>query len=254
MRERTHLRWGGGGSNATGVDSVYTLEEKLYLTSPVFVRNALGKLLRDRFGPDYDRLNRFFRESERSDTTQIRAIQEERLSLVVSHAYETVPHCRRLTDGLGLKPSDLTRVEDLPTPPVLTKDVIRANLDDLISTAVDRRRIRKVSTSGTTGDAVSFYWDRAVDVVNNACLWCGRRWAGFEFGELYATLLGKMITAPKRKSPPFWRFKRGWDQMLMSLHHPTLDNIPCYIGALRDSGVVALRAAGPGAAADGGEG
>ena len=247
MKKRAHLRRDRGGSNLTGVKSLYTLEEKLYLASPVFVQNALvsyrgRKLLRDRFGPEYDRLYRFFRESERFDAAQIRAYQEERLGLVVSHAYETVPHYRRLMDGLGLKPSDLTRVEDLPKLPVLTKDVIRANLDDLISTAVDRRRIRKVSTSGTTGDAVSFYWDRAVDVVNNVCLWRGRSWAGFEFGEPYATLLGKMITAPERKSPPFWRFNRAWNQMLMSPHHLSVGNLPRYIRALRDHGVVALEA------------
>ena len=49
---------------------MHTLEEKLYLTSPVFVQNALvsyrgRKLLRERFGPEYERWDRFFRESER---------------------------------------------------------------------------------------------------------------------------------------------------------------------------------------------
>jgi hypothetical protein len=70
MRERTHLRWGGGRSNATGVKDVHALEEKPYLTSPVLVQNALvsyqgRKLLCHRFGPEYDRPDRFFRESER---------------------------------------------------------------------------------------------------------------------------------------------------------------------------------------------
>ncbi len=247
MRERTNLRWGGGGNNATGVESVYTLEERLYLKSPVFVQNALvshrgRKLLRGRFGPEYDRWDRFFAESERLDAAALRDYQNERLRVIVSHAYETVPYYRSLMDGLKLEPSDLTRVEDLPKLPVLTKDVIRENLADMISSAVNHRRIRKVFTSGTTGDAVNFYWDRAVDVVNNACLWRARRWAGFEFGEPYATLLGKLIMAPERKSPPFWRFNRAWNQMLMSSHHMTMDNLPHYIGALRDSGVVALDA------------
>jgi phenylacetate-CoA ligase len=227
------------------VESVYTLEERLYLKSPVFVQNALvsyrgRKLLRERFGPEYERWDRFLGESERFDAARLRDYQNERLGVIVSHAYETVPYYRRLMDGLKLSPSDLTRVEDLPKLPVLTKDVIRANLTDMISSAVDRRRIRKIFTSGTTGDAVNFYWDRTVDVVNNACLWRARRWAGFEFGEPYATLLGKLIMAPERKSPPFWRFNRGWNQMLMSSHHLTLDNLPHYIGALRDAGVVAL--------------
>ncbi|MCK5596664.1 MAG: hypothetical protein KAJ04_04375, partial [Candidatus Eisenbacteria sp.] len=155
---------------------MYTLEERLYLKSPVFVQNALvsyrgRKLLHERFGPEYERWERFLDESERFDAARLRDYQDERLGVIVSHAYETVPYYRRLMDGLKLTPSDLTRVEDLPKLPVLTKDVIRANLTDMISSAVDRRRIRKIFTSGTTGDAVNFYWDRTVDVVNNACLW-----------------------------------------------------------------------------------
>ncbi|MFH1690674.1 MAG: hypothetical protein ABIE42_10645 [Candidatus Eisenbacteria bacterium] len=247
MRDRTYLRWGGGGTNATGVASVYTLEERLYLQSPTFVQNALvshrgRRLLRERFGPEYDRWDRFFRESERLDAAGLRRYQEERLRAVVAHAYETVPYYRKLMDGLKLRPSDLTRVEDLPKLPVLTKDVIRANLEDMVSSTVDRRHVRKVFTSGTTGDAVDFYWDQVVDVVNNACLWRGRRWAGFEFGQPYATLLGKLIMAPERKRPPFWRFNRSWNQMLMSSHHLAPENLPSYIGALRDAGVVALDA------------
>ena len=247
MRDRTYLRWGGGGTNATGVESVYTLEERLYLKSPTFVQNALvshrgRRLRRERFGPVYDRWNEFFRESERLDAAGLRQYQEERLRVVVAHAYETVPYYRGLMDGLKLKPHDLTRVEDLPKLPVLTKDVIRANLDDLLSTAVDRRRVRKVYTSGTTGDAVNFYWDRGVDIVNNACLWRGRRWGGLEFGQPYATLLGKLIKAPERKRPPFWRFNRSWNQMLLSSHHMTPANLPRYIDAMRDHGVVALDA------------
>ena len=247
MRDKVHLRWGGGGSNATGVESVYTLEEKLYLSSPVFVQNALvsyrgRQLLRDRFGSGYDELDGLFRESERYDADRLRSYQEERLALVVSHAYETVPYYRRLMDGLKLKPADITTPDDLPKLPVLTKEVIRANLEDMVSTSVDRKRIRKVFTSGTTGDAVYFYWDREVDVINNVCLWRARRWAGVEFGDPYATLLGKLIMDPMRTSPPFWRFNRSWNQMLMSSHHLTVENLPHYLRAIRENGIVALDA------------
>ncbi len=64
MRERTHLRWGGGRSNATGVKDVHALEEKPYLTSPVLVQNALvsyqgRKLLREPVVPGgVDRVER----------------------------------------------------------------------------------------------------------------------------------------------------------------------------------------------------
>ncbi len=245
MGPKRRLRQGVADTDAAEVMRVYSLEERMYLKSPAFLQNALvsyqgRKILKERFGHDYDSFASFLARSERFDRGQLRDYQNERLGVVVSHAYDAVPYYRRLMDGLGLKPSDITTVDDLVKLPVLTKDDIKANMDDMISTASDRRRIKEVYTSGTTGNMVTFYWDRAVDVVNNACLWRARRWAGFEFGQPYATLLGKLVVSPMQRRPPFWRFNRVWNQMIMSPHHLHRENLPYYLDALRDHGIAAL--------------
>jgi phenylacetate-CoA ligase len=223
----------------------YSLQEKLYQRSPIPVQNLAvsywgRKLYRQRFGPEYERWAEFLERSERFSAEEHRRYQEERLSAIVRHAYETVPYYRRLFDGLSLRPDDITAVEDLTKLPVLTKAEVREHLEEMVSTALSRREITKVFTSGTTGDVVHFYWDRGIDFVNNACLWRSRRWAGFEFGEPYATLLGKMVAPLEQKRPPFWRVNRKWNQLFMSPHHLAAANVPLYIEALRDFGAVAL--------------
>lgn len=223
------------------------MEERLYLRSPVFLQNALvsyqgRKLLRERFGSGYAEWDGFLRKSERSAPALIKHYQDERLRFMIAYVHQHVPYYRRVMDERGLEPSDITTAEDLVKLPVLTKTDIRENSEALVSTAMSRRSMRKVYTSGTTGHAVNFFWDRTIEVVNNACLWRARRWAGLRFGDPYATLLGKMVAAPYRKSPPFWRVNRPWNQLFMSPHHLTEENLAHYIGALRDFGAVALDA------------
>lgn len=223
----------------------YSFEERVYRGSPLPVQNLMiayqgRKIYRERFGPGYERFSRFLERSERFSSEEHRQYQEERLAAIVEHAYGTVPYYRRLFDRLGLGPSDVTTVEDLMKLPVLTKSDIRANLEDMVSTALSRREITKKYTSGTTGDVVHFYWDRAIGVINNACLWRGRRWGGFEFGDPHATLFGTMVVPLEQKRPPFWRFNRRWNQVFLSAHHMSSENLHHYIEMMRSTGVVAL--------------
>ncbi len=223
------------------------VQQRLYYMLPVSLQNAMisrhGRRIRaERFGPDFERASAFLAESEWWSLDELRAYQDERLAAVVRHAYDTVPYYRDIMDRRGLKPSDVARVEDLPKLPILTRDDVTANLDRLLSTAVRKSDLRMVSTSGTTGSLLHAYWDREVDVMNNACLWRGRRWAGFEFGRPYATLLARALVSRSQKRPPFWRYNRSWNQIFLSPIHMTDEFIPYYLDELRRWRVEALDA------------
>lgn len=223
------------------------MEERLYHRCPAFLQSAAvsfrgWQLLRKRFGPEFDRLSAFLERSERLSREELRAYQDERLRAVVAHAYETVPYYTRLFDELGLRPDDVSTVDDLPKLPVLTKELIVENMPDMTSRAFTRRSMTQAWTSGTTGHMIMFYWDTEIDIMTSACLWRGRRWAGFEFGMPYATLMGTMIAAPQQKRPPFWRRNRSWNQIFMSAHHLTDENLPLYLDAMRKERIEALEA------------
>jgi phenylacetate-CoA ligase len=238
-------RVSGSGTLRNGVRSF--VQQRLYYMLPVSFQNAMitrhGRRIREeRFGPDFERASAFLAESEWRSRDELRAYQDERLAVIVRHAYETVPYYRDVMDRLGLKPADIARVGDLPKLPILTRDELTANFDKLLSTSVKKSDLRLVSTSGTTGSLLHAYWDRAVDVMNNACLWRGRRWAGFEFGRPYATLLARSLVSRSQTRPPFWRYNRSWNQLFLSPIHLTDEFIPYYIDELRRWQVEALDA------------
>ena len=96
------------------------VRERLYDWLPTGAQNravsAYGrKILKERFGTEYDRWSAFLERSERFDRDELDAYRDERLREIVRHAYETVPYYRDLFDRLRLKPSDVRGKADLET-------------------------------------------------------------------------------------------------------------------------------------------
>jgi phenylacetate-CoA ligase len=221
------------------------LKERLYDRLPVGIQNAVvsryGRtILKERFGPEFERWSEFLERSERFGRDELGAYQDERLRETVRHAYETVPYYRGLFDALRLKPSDIAGRADLPKLPILSREVVAREGERLLSTALRHRDIVRTTTSGTTNNPLPVFWDHTIAVLNNACLWRSRRWAGFEFGRPYATLMGRLIVPGSRRRPPFWRLNAPWNQLLLSPIHLTEETAPLYLAAMRERRVEAL--------------
>lgn len=100
---------------------------------------------------------------------ELRAIQSEKLRVAVCYAYECIPFYRRKFDRIGLNPSDIRSVEDLPLIPVTTKQEMA---DDLAEhspwgtyTALDddlwaQRGWQIFASSGTTAQPRAFRYSQ----------------------------------------------------------------------------------------------
>ena len=221
--------------------------ERLYGCAPVGIQNLLvseyGRRIRnERFGEGFEEAALFLERSERADPERHREYQSERLRMLVRHAYETVPHYRETMDRASVRPSDIARVDDLAKLPVLTRDDLIAERENLVSRTVNRRNLRLARTSGTTGYPVSVYWDRNVIVMNNAMSWRSWSWAGFEFGRPFATLMGEAVVPIRQSRPPYWRYNSAWNQYIFSSYHLNEETVSHYLKALRKAGVEALAA------------
>jgi phenylacetate-CoA ligase len=215
---------------------------KLYNLAPVWGQNLLltgfGTFLeRERYGGRYAEFRELFAKTERWTRTELESYQDERLRVVVSHAYRTVPYYRRLFDGCRLKPEDIRNHADLPKVPLLTREDIRANFDDLCSTGMPRRQMRSGHTSGTTGTPLSVAYDRDTVWATYAVFDRHYRWAGSHMGRAgdpIAVARGNVIVPLEQTSPPFWRHNRQQNQLLLSSFHLSRGNLPAYFEALRD--------------------
>ena len=155
-----------------------------------------------------------YKEMSRCDKLsedEIRDLQNSKLKRLVKHCYETVPYYTHLFDAHGIKPEQIATREDLQQLPVLTKQIIRDNYDDMFSTAVNPRRLRKSSTGGSTGMPLKFCTDSAEWSCWKASKLRAWEWYGLHLGDKIFSLGGSSIN--KRRQ--LLSFKGLYDRVIM---------------------------------------
>jgi phenylacetate-CoA ligase len=215
--------------------------KQLYDGMPVTVQNLLVtaysvRLDRQRYGGRFPEFRALMRRMETEPAEAVVRYQDERLREMVHHAYETVPYYRRLFDGEGLTPADIQTHADLPRLPLLTKEILKANFDDLRSRSFPRASLSDGHTSGTTGTPMEVLYDGSMMAMTYAALDRQYRWAGVNlerFGDRVAVLRGNIIVPLTRSKPPFWRMNWYHNQLLLSNFHMSPENLPAYFEKLR---------------------
>jgi phenylacetate-CoA ligase len=211
----------------------------LYDSSPVFLQHVFTSAYglqkrRRRYGKWFRYYFRFFSESAKWPLSELQAFQDEQLRKVISNAYENVPFYHQRMDGLGLKPSDIQKVADLPKLPFLEKSDLRDAGRDLLSRAVPGRDIRGAPTSGSTGFPVMNHWTPRAEQREYAFHWARRR-PGISRGQSYGSFTGLQLLPAESLEPPFWRLNWAAHQTCYSVFHMTPETIPCYLEQMKRS-------------------
>jgi phenylacetate-CoA ligase len=129
----------------------------------------------------------------------IRERQWQQVRAQVQHAYDTVPFWREHLNDIGLRPSDLRSFADYQAVPILTKQDIRAQGHFLISEPFRGAKLRRKTTSGSTGVSLEIFVDEGSMQFKRACTLRSDEWSGWHLGERIAMLWG---------NPEY--LKRGW--------------------------------------------
>jgi len=128
-----------------------------------------------------------------------REMQMIALKSLVQYAFEQVPYYRRMVAQLGIAAEDMRTIEDVEKLPLLTKDIIHANLTDLLAEDYPRSRMRSSWTGGTTGSRMHFYTTR-----DNQLSWALPRWTrsmrmmGLAVGDPHVSIR-QMTSRPKSR-------------------------------------------------------
>lgn len=113
--------------------------------------------------------------------------QFDRLRTLVAHAYATAPFYRQHYDASGFQPAQLRSPEDLVRVPLVTKELIKAHKDAMISSVADRSTLTENATGGSTGQPMKFYLSRQQSDARTAAAFRNFRMVGWDF--LTPTLL-----------------------------------------------------------------
>ena len=90
---------------------------------------------------------------ERASLDELRALQLDRLTWSVRHAYANVAHYKSAFDAAGVHPDDLKDLADLAKLPFTTKETLRQNFPFGMFAVPRNQVVRVHASSGTTGRA-----------------------------------------------------------------------------------------------------
>ena len=107
--------------------------------------------------------------------------QEQKLRSVVEYAYQNVKFYHDIYKENGIHPSDIKTIKDLNKLPIVTKSELKSQkTEHLVSKEYDYTKLKKVRTSGSTGNPMHIYvnnaeneWRKAIYMRANVS--CGQR-------------------------------------------------------------------------------
>jgi len=200
--------------------------------------NAYGKIFRYVLFPFYESFLRrrqtlkFLKEAEQVlslSSEEVREKQWEKLKVLLEHAYEQVPYYRQLWDGLGLPPSKINSLDDFSKLPILTKDIVRQEYDNLIA-ANYRGKSKTKSTGGSTGQPFSYEYTYESHKKREAIAMRGYGMAGAGLGVKTWQLWGQDLIHPGWfKSTKNKMFHRFYNRKIANSFAMSTENLQSYV-------------------------
>lgn len=123
----------------------------------------------------------------------LRRYQLIRLRALLRYVQQHVPHYRREISERGIQVEAIDDLATLSLLPVLTKDDIRKDPEQLRSEVTYFRKMTR-KTSGSTGQPLRFQKDRTATGVMNAVMWRSYRWFGIDVGDRQARIWAGPLT------------------------------------------------------------
>lgn len=127
---------------------------------------------------------------------EIHALAWAKLRRLIDHCWARVPFYRDFWGAAGVADaSDIRDAADYARLPVLTKPLIRANVENLIAPE-HRAGMYFKTTGGSTGEPLRFGYTRESYERRVAVMFRGYGWSGARHGERTAYLWGAPVAAP----------------------------------------------------------
>lgn len=201
----------------------------------VLAASLYGYYLRGwRYGRDTEERVCQILERESWSEDKRKGWQEEQLARTLHRAATQVPYYRAYWQKRRQR-GDKASYEQLENWPVLEKETLRKHPRAFIADDCSPGLMYQNTTSGTTGTPIQVWQSR--DTVKEwfalfEARW--RRWNGVSRHDKWANVGGQLVVNVEDRTPPFWVWNEGLNQLYMSSYHLAPDLIPAYLQALRE--------------------
>lgn len=132
--------------------------KKLYYDSPLWMKKLYASIPYNiRNGSDYRKYKKFIETNIDIEAYEIMKLKETLL-----YAYDNTVYYKKLFDMLQVHPYEVNDRKDLELFPLIDKDIVRKNFNDMIVQNYPRQRTFFVSTGGSSGQPMKFLQSRNV--------------------------------------------------------------------------------------------
>jgi phenylacetate-CoA ligase len=133
--------------------------------------------------------NSLLKKDEKSES-EIKEYQFNSLKKILCHAYENVPYYQKLFKDINFDPYKFSEFEEIKSIPYLTRDLIKENFNELISSIPDKNGYYTARTGGSTGEPLKIMLDYNSIFSENAFVYINRKNLGYNFKDKVAAFRG----------------------------------------------------------------
>ncbi|WP_456469181.1 phenylacetate--CoA ligase family protein [Archaeoglobus sp.] len=151
-------------------------------------RNLVFPVIEAQQGTEIRKYLKWFNRTQWLKPEELEKLQNKKLRALIQHAYRNVPYYHRIFKKLELRPDDIQNKDDLSKLPILTKEDIRKNLDQLRAVNVPKSRVIEAHSSGSTGEPLKYYIDKKSYSSGWAQTFRCWGWTGFNLGDPYVKI------------------------------------------------------------------
>lgn len=202
----------------------------LFIRYPIFLATGVYQA-QNRYGRDFERLSAYLMSNLLLSRDNIHDLQMKSMKKLLRSAYTHVPYYKRIFDSVGFEPGDFRDLNDLRLLPILTKEIIKNNIGELISDKIHSKAKALHQTGGTTGSPTFFYLPKVLKgPFNFATLYRFYSWGGVKFGEPRVSIAGRLIT----KTPPYAMRNIAENQLYVCAHYLQKENLDELIKSIKN--------------------
>lgn len=216
-----------------------SLEDKLYpllgtyQKLPLNLKSAIGSVYRFlpaglKWGKSYTQFKSLVNDSESWDYEKMWEYQFVQLKRTLNNAAEFCPYYKRIFLENHFNVQKMRGPEDLESCPLLNKEILLQNKEELVSRDFPKSQRLYITTGGSTGVPVGFYLQKGVsrpkEQVFLETMW---KRAGYEDGDRLVVIRGHVTDSKSKGQIASYDPTRDW--LMLSSYHLKLDRLEEYL-------------------------
>ncbi len=179
------------------------------------------------------KLTRILDKNQWAPHDELVEYQIMRLKTILDQAYRNVPYYRNLFLEKGITPEKIVTPEDLRIVPLLNKRIIKNNFHSMTAENARRYSPKRYTTSGTTGEPLTFYLDKQSNILEFCYYWRYWGWAGYRLGDRFAEFGSEYFLRRSHLSEKPFVWQRTLRRLMLNSGQLSAEQAKKMIGAVR---------------------